>query len=419
VSRMELEIWDDTERISTAMIRSPSSIGGRFLHFRAQSGLPGPTRPDDPVVLARAPGPAPGLPNPSLTPVAPAGPPPLSWSQLASTKISKDLWAQAMACSMFDDIWSDRETTSVHRTSMVAGAMPGSARLMDALPMAEPFRFSAGTLACALKIFLGLDAVHGSHYHHCGNFSGSLDNHVNHLLNCSLGSRAKRPHDQAKSSLSHMIHQCGLSAALPRNECIITAGGREWVADILFTDGETTYALDVKVLSLSSDTVRDQRHVGSLEDLGSVHKMLAAKEISTRRTNRIYRPWCLASSNHQFIPFVVSSCGVPGPSARWFMNLCLSKARSCGRFSMALGQPKVDFTWNTLSASAYWLSRIAVDVLATNASCVNAIVALDDVTNCRVVGGQPHGNPNVEIRNFGPAGGTYNARVGRRGRGGG
>ena len=121
------------------MTRCPLSIGGRFLHFREQSGLPSPTRPDDPVALTRAPGPAPGLPNPSLTSVAPAVPPPLSWSQLASIKVSKDSWAQAMACSMFDDIWSGRETTSVHRISMVAGAMPGSARLMDALPMAEPF----------------------------------------------------------------------------------------------------------------------------------------------------------------------------------------------------------------------------------------------------------------------------------------
>ena len=57
--------------------------------------------------------------------------------------------------------------------------------------------------------------------------------------------------------------------------------------------------------------------------------------------------------------------------------------------------------------------------LATNASCVNTIMALDDITNCPIVGGQPHGDPNEVIRNFGPAGGTYNARVGRRGRGGG
>ena len=92
-----------------------------------------PPRHDDAVETSRGPGLAPEHPRTNLVDAETAVPPPISWHQLSSTKVNAKDWGQALACSKFDDIWHDLETSSAQRISMSAGAMPGGPRLLDAI----------------------------------------------------------------------------------------------------------------------------------------------------------------------------------------------------------------------------------------------------------------------------------------------
>ena len=135
-----------------------------------------------------------------------------------------------------------------------------------------------------------------------------------------------------------------------------------------------------------------------------ITERLRARERDCRRLNPIRQAWCAQSGNNNFVPFVITSTGVMGESARWFMHLVLARAKACGRSFMPTGQPNVAFSWNTLSATAYWSSRVSLEALLTSAHVVNEIIVRDVAAAAECVGRRPNPDPNATHREGLPAG---------------
>ena len=83
-----------------------------------------------------------------------------------------------------------------------------------------------------------------------------------------------------------------------------------------------------------------------------------------------------------------------------------------------IGQPQVAFTWNTLSAAAYWTSRISLEALLTSAHAINEIIARDVAAAAERAERQPNPDPNAAYRDGLPAGVVLTRRRPNRARGG-
>ena len=84
--------------------------------------------------------------------------------------------------------------------------------------------------------------------------------------------------------------------------------------------------------------------------------------------------------------------------------MALPRARACGRSLMQIGQPRVAFMWNTLSAAAHWMARISLEAVLTSAHAINEITARDVAAAAETVGRLPNCAPNVPYRDGQPAG---------------
>ena len=58
------------------------------------------------------------------------------------------------------------------------------------------------------------------------------------------------------------------------------------------------------------------------------------------------------------------------------------------------GESLVHSTWNTRVASTYWDMRLGAAVAVTAADVQNRLIRRDETLNLRVMGRQPHPNPN-------------------------
>ena len=57
-------------------------------------------------------------------------------------------------------------------------------------------------------------------------------------------------------------------------------------------------------------------------------------------------------------------------------------------------QPDIESTWNTRAASTYWDMRLSAAVAVAAADVQNRLIRRDETLNLRVMGRQPHPNPN-------------------------
>ena len=62
------------------------------------------------------------------------------------------------------------------------------------------------------------------------------------------------------------------------------------------------------------------------------------------------------------------------------------------------------FSWNTLSATAYWSSRVSLEALFTSAHVINEIIVRDVAAAAECVGRRPNLDPNATHRGGLPAG---------------
>jgi len=303
------------------------------------------------------------------------------------------------------------------KISMLQGSHHGAARIFQAIPMAKAFVIEASVLSTSLRVSVGLDVVGPGHPHSCGcngGYAGPIGRRARHIKSCPSLGRSIRTHDAVKDTLAHMVHNCGLSSIVPRTEQTIRAGGSEWKSDILIQNGQESFAIDVKVINLDCSTY--QRAVSP--GVGYVKSRLAAMEATCRRGNPIRQAWCAQSGNNNFVPFVITSTGVLGDSARWFVQKVLSRAKACGRSLMPIGQPRIAFTWNTLSATAYWMARISLEAILTSSHAINEIIARDVAVAAEFGGRQPNHDPNEPFRGGLPAGVVMRGRPNPHGWGG-
>ena len=78
--------------------------------------------------------------------------------------------------------------------------------------------------------------------------------------------------------------------------------------------------------------------------------------------------------------------------------MALTRAKACGRPFMPIGHPQVAFSWNTLSAAAYWTSRIFLEALFTSAHVINEIIVRDVAAAAECIGRRPNPDPNATHR---------------------
>ena len=82
-----------------------------------------------------------------------------------------------------------------------------------------------------------------------------------------------------------------------------------------------------------------------------------------------------------------------GPHFVRFLRESYEQAKVTGFWNMA-AQPDIESTRNTRAASTYWDMRLSAAVAVTAADVQNRLIRRDETLNLRVMGRQPHPNPN-------------------------
>ena len=82
-----------------------------------------------------------------------------------------------------------------------------------------------------------------------------------------------------------------------------------------------------------------------------------------------------------------------GPHFVQFLRESYEKAKLIGCWNMA-AQPDIESTWNTRVASTYWDMRLSTAVAVSAADVQNRLIRRDETLNLRLMGRQPHPNPN-------------------------
>jgi hypothetical protein len=94
----------------------------------------------------------------------------------------------------------------------------------------------------------------------------------------------------------------------------------------------------------------------------------------------------------------MASTGGFGGEARRFLKTIFKASKLAGKFHLGIGERSLtrplDTTWNTAVASRYWEMRLSVAVTLTDASLRRSLVEQDLSGGLRVVGRQPHPDPN-------------------------
>jgi hypothetical protein len=115
-----------------------------------------------------------------------------------------------------------------------------------------------------------------------------------------------------------------------------------------------------------------------------------------RRRNPVAQGHINGSGNMKiFVPFVVSSFGGLGPSAREFLNKAYSVARAKPwRYYLGVNHPTLHTTWNTMTAPTFWDARISVACSQADAEFQGRIIARDQLVMWPTQGRQPNPDPN-------------------------
>ena len=90
---------------------------------------------------------------------------------------------------------------------------------------------------------------------------------------------------------------------------------------------------------------------------------------------------------------MISASGGMSPHFVQFLRESYERAKVTG-FWNKVAQPDIEATWNTRAASAYWDMRLCVAVAVTAADVQSRLIRRNETFNLRVMGRQPHPNPN-------------------------
>ena len=336
---------------------------------------------------------SPGHPSPAPGPI-PLGIPQLDFTALHSTVIRPRRMGDALWQSRVRDILSD--SPAVEQQSLRSARIPGSARFLEAIPMAAAFTFASEDFRAMLCRYLTVPDVPLPWRHSCGNSGTTNLDEVSfrHLYSCPCLGRSIGTHDEAKYSLAHAIHSCGHSSSLPLTETSLSHRGETWNADIAYFAGGLQWVIDVAVVNVDSDT---SINAGSrAEDIDAI---LSAEEAKRKRENKVILGLQNERGNNIiFVPFVMASTGGFGGEARSFLKTIFNASKLAGKFHLGVGERSLsrplDTTWNTAVASRYWEMRLSVAVTLADASLRKSLVERDLSSGLRVVGRQPHPDPN-------------------------
>ena len=303
-----------------------------------------------------------------------------------SRQLGEGLWATEFLAAY-------ATATDKERIRMSEGRLKGSGLVFMAVPSTRAFNLGEATYRRALTEFMGISNLTLPHTHHCcaGAVRTLGEDSIGHIGTCSMGGRNFGPHDALKDALTHFVVHNGIAQVCVTEATVIGPHGT-LDTDITYWDNQTLQqvVVEVSVVSLGSASSVNRSSRAGLE---AAEEMLKARE--TEKRNQLDRIRDDEGINKiTRIPFVVSSCGAFGPSASSFMKHVYARARSSGKWIMALGQPDMQSTWNTNFASTYWDMRLSVACAAMDAYCQNRIIIRDHTLNLPTTGRQPHPDPN-------------------------
>jgi hypothetical protein len=322
------------------------------------------------------------------------GIPQLDFSALHTSSIRPRRLGDALWRARVREILHD--SSALEQQSLRSARIPGSARFLEAIPMAAAFTIASEDFRAMLCRYLSVPDVPLPWRHSCGNAGiTNLDElSFRHLYSCPCLGRTIGTHDEAKFTLAHAIHNCGHSSSLPLTETRLSYRGDTWDADIAYFAGGQQWVLDMAVVNVDSDT--SLRAGSRVEDIEAI---LTAEEVKRKRENKVMQGLQNERGNNiVFVPFVMASTGGFGGEARKFLKTIFKASKLAGKFHLGIGERSLtrplDTTWNTAVASRYWEMRLSVAVTLTDASLRRSLVEQDLSRGLRVVGRQPHPDPN-------------------------
>lgn len=370
-----------TRAVGGAVVDGEGDVAGDPGRFQ---DVPSPGRPS----VAEVAGVAPGADGDE-------GVPALTLEELEVKKMSARAMSEPFLKREFAAV-SEMSTQQGAR-SMNAACLKSAGSFLAAIPSVPAFRVGEFALATAARRFNGVSPVPTPHTHHCGNRGQQRlsSENATHMYNCSCLGGNIAPHDAVVDTLAHAVHNCGLTAALPKAEVLVeTNPGETWRADLKFVVDRTGEVVTVDVSVVNTDSSSSGRRRGGAGDVEAALREREAEKWALPAAQRILNE---EGSNTSFVPFVMSSSGGFGPAARDFLKKLYKTARTEGRWVMAAGQREVQSTWNTLFASTYWDMRLSMACTITSAEVVGRLIVRDENLNMVVdrERRQPHPNPNV------------------------
>jgi hypothetical protein len=311
----------------------------------------------------------------------------LAASASSPRRLNECLWGKAF-------IKAYGIASSSEHLLMVEGLCKGAGLAFLAIPMAAPFVFSEAQFRRVLTNYLGLPGgIREPHTHHChSNTTRTLTSAtLNHICTCPvLGSHLQ--HDAVKDVLKHLVERLGLTDAAVTEALSVAPDGETIKADVRYTDiaSGKTVILEVKTAFLTSDS---SVNASARRGFDAAKSQLMAKERECREHPVIQGILNAPGNSTVFHPCVISASGGMGPHFVQFLRESYERAKVTGCWNMA-AQPDIESTWNTRVASTYWDMRLSAAVAVTAADVQNRLIRRDETLNLRVMGRQPHPNPN-------------------------
>jgi hypothetical protein len=282
--------------------------------------------------------------------------PAVSLVVLESHKLSARVLSEAFWRKEVDEV----AVGSTHEgLRLLSGAcMSGAGLFLSCIPSVRAFQVNSSEFRLAVRRWNGVSPAKTPYTHHCGNCGvrrlSEVD--VSHLFNCPCLGGNIRPHDAIVDALAQATWSCGMVSALPKAEvAVVCASGETWYADLKFVVDKTGEVITFDVSVVNTDSATAGRRRGGA---GDVEAALVEREAEKWRLPAAREIRNEEGSNTTFVPFVMSSSGGFGPSARGFLKRLYKVAWEEGKWEMASGQREVFATWNTLYASTSWGMRL-------------------------------------------------------------
>ena len=304
---------------------------------------------------------------------------------------------------MSDALW-DKEWVRIYavssapeRAGLSEGLLRGAGAFALAVPMARPFVFSEAVYRRMMQDYLGRGGLPLPWTHHCGNDAVRTlsEATINHVKSCSQLGRAIATHDAAKNLFHALLINSGVADAVVTEVTTCDREGNTLDADVRFTMKDTgeRYVIEVSTVVVAANSAV---FAHANPEYGAVERLIKQR-VEEKRTIPVAES-IVRDSNIKYVPFVVSTNGGIGRSAGEFLNMIYKKAKANDRWIMAIEQPALESTWNTLYASTYWDMRFSVAVAATDALYQNRIIMRDETLNLPTNGRrQPSKDPNASL----------------------